>query len=160
MRWRGTRMFRSCLPRDTCVKLRSCDSGAQNAISLLRRIRRSKLKPHVCTSPEPKRSDVNGISISVLQPMSDTAERTVQGVSQFRFKPPSPPEKFWLWPSRDDLAVELDARGIRAEHVAVLAIEQPSISTRKLSVSSSEESRRLSVEMISSGSPSCAIMPM
>jgi hypothetical protein len=64
-------------------------------------MRRSKLKPQVCSGSVPKRSDVNGISISALQPISETAALTVHDVSQLRLKPPSPPEIDWPWPSRE-----------------------------------------------------------
>src|SRR5213592_3739740 len=57
----------------------------QNASSFLRRMLRTKLSPHVCRSPAPWRSVVNGMRNSAYQPPESTDVATVQVPSQLRY---------------------------------------------------------------------------
>ena len=60
---------------------------AQNAVSFLRRMLRSKFRPQIAR-PDPYRRLRKGIAISALQPNSPLNVRTVQEVSQSRLAPP------------------------------------------------------------------------
>src|SRR3989441_9676184 len=71
----------------------------QNDSSFLRRIERTRLSPHVCTSPDPYRNVVNGMRNSAYQPAESTDVATVHVPSQLRLNPPRAPDTARVWPA-------------------------------------------------------------
>src|SRR5690349_14070091 len=133
--------------------------GAQYERSLRRRMFRWKFTPQSRFDPDAKRIVRNGIANSAVQPVSEIAVRTSHAPSQFKLNPPPEPV-CWFWPppsppppwpslvtwpsySSPDGFVPNTKPFSRSRYVSKII--------RKLSVSSSDASRRASETMIDWG---------
>ena len=70
---------------DTRFSEKARGTGDQNEISFTRRRRREKLMPHVASLLRSKRSALNGMRISSVQPSACCCVRTSHTASQLRF---------------------------------------------------------------------------
>src|SRR5436309_14972980 len=84
-------MPRSVPACEIFIRLNCRGTKDQNDSSFLRRIERTRLRPHVCDAPAPSRNVVNGILNSAYQPAESLDVATVQVPSQSRLKPPGAP---------------------------------------------------------------------
>ncbi|MCE2540155.1 MAG: hypothetical protein J4G16_07145 [Acidobacteria bacterium] len=126
---------------------------------------RWKLTPQVCSRPAGKRSVRNGMANSAVQPTSEMAVRTCHTPSQFWLKPPPAPP---IWPPPPNPppmplppAPSLTSCPSYSWPEGLVPKMKPFCRSRnvsrmswKLSLSASDESRRLSVTMIDDGSSS------